>query len=109
MSNPIEAQTASLSALTDIMYASAPSNFEHATCVFEYATEEDGSWSVGSMFSYTLNGQKTSEFLNDESDEASALVAKLHGAMRSHTGGAWKCLSISLKNGGRANATFEYD
>lgn len=109
MSNPIEIQTAILSALTDIMYASAPSNFEDATCSFEYSAEEDGSWSVGSTFSYMLNGKRVSELLNDEPDDAATLVAKLHGAMRSHTGGEWRSISISLKNGARANANFEYD
>ncbi len=91
------------------MYASTPSNFEEANCIFEYFVEDDESWSVGSKFSYIIDSKKVGAYLNDQFDKASTLVAKLHHLMDSHTGGKWKSFSISLKNGGTATVKFQYE
>ncbi len=109
MTNPIESQTDILTAIAEIIYASTPSNFDEAHCFFEYSVEDDHSWSVGSEFSYILNGEKVSTYLNDQFDRASMLVAKLHQLMDDHTGGKWKSFSLSLKNGGAATVKFQYD
>jgi hypothetical protein len=109
MTNPIESQTEVLTAIVEIIYASTPSNFDEANCSFEYFVEDDYSWSVGSEFSYILNGEKVGAYLNDQVDRASILVAKLHQLMDTHTKGKWKSFSISLKNSGPATVKFQYD
>lgn len=109
MSNPIDVQTDILSKISEYLYDSAPSKFEEATCTFEYDCEDDGSWSVGSKFSYTDNGIIVSDYLNDEGDKLTDLVAKLHEVMHSHTGGKWSAFTISVKNGGPANVKFKYE
>lgn len=87
----------------------APPDFEEANCGFDYFTEADGSRSVNTEFSYVQNGLKVGAYLNDNSDKIPRLVAKLHKAMHAHTGGNWKALSLSLKNGGSANVKFQYE
>ena len=109
MSNPIEAQTDIISEIVGYLYDSAPSDFEEAICIFEYFYEDDGSWSVESKFSYLLNGKNVSDYLNDQGDKVTDLVAKLHGVMLSHTGGEWNAFTLSVKNGGPANVAFKYD
>ena len=108
MSNPIESQTDILSEIVGYLYDSAPSDFEEAICIFEYFCEEDGSWSVGSQFSYLANEQNVDGYLNDQYNEVASLVAKLHNIMLSHTGGEWIVFTLSVKNGGPANVKFKY-
>ncbi|MDX1738758.1 MAG: hypothetical protein R3261_11015 [Alphaproteobacteria bacterium] len=109
MSNPIDLQTDILSEISEYLYVSAPSTFEEASCIFEYDCEDDGSWSVGSKFSYKENGIIVSDYLNDEGDKLTDLVAKLHAVMLSHTAGKWSTFTISVKNGGPANVKFKYE
>ena len=109
MSNSIEAQADILSEIVGYLYDSAPSNFEEVTCTFDYFCEDDGSWSVGSQFSYRSNGKNVGGYLNDQHDKVASLVSELHSVMHSHTGGKWNAFTLSVKNGSQANVTFRYD
>jgi len=108
MSNPISAQTDLLSEIVRFIYDSSPPEFEDAICIFEYFREEDGSWSVGSQFSYTAKEKNVGGYLNDPNDKVSNLVAKLHDEMQAHTGGDWRSFNLSIKNGGAATVKFQY-
>lgn len=109
MTNPIEIQTDILSEIVGFIYASLPSDFEEANCIFGYFAETDGSWSVDTAFSYIQNGLKVGAYLNDQSGQVPRLVAKLHNAVQEHTGGRWKDFSLSFKKGGSPNAKFQYE
>ncbi|MBX9817700.1 MAG: hypothetical protein K2X79_06700 [Burkholderiaceae bacterium] len=109
MTNPIDSQTDLITAIAQYVHDSAPSDYEEAICVFEYFKEEDGSWSVGSQFSYSSNGKSVGDYLKDSHDKVPDLVAQLHGIMHSHTGGQWNAFVLSVKNGGAVNAKFKYD
>lgn len=105
MSN--EQQVRILNALVQIMHDSTHGRYEEMHCEFDYEVYE-GGWSVGSKYSIVRDGLNISSILDDPEDKASILVNKLHDLMKSHTGGDWKKIVLSIGFSGKANAKFIY-
>ncbi|QOZ84301.1 hypothetical protein DXT74_15220 [Chromobacterium sp. Rain0013] len=103
----IERQMELLTELARIVHESASEGYSEARCEFDYECSEK-DWTVGSSFSYVLQGVGRAEFLNDPNDRTSQLVHELHELMRQHTGGSWKEFVLSIDANGKAHTNFVY-
>lgn len=103
----IERQADLLNAISQIMYKSAQGAYDEMSCNFEYETYK-GGWSVGSAYTFVRDGASFSELLDDPKDIASGLVHDFHELMKTHTGGDWKNIVLTIDADGKAHTKFTY-
>lgn len=110
MSNPIEEQRQIIDELYWIVKGSCPPNTTSARCRFDYDHGyDDGSYSVGEVFYYTINGQNISAALDHKlTFPITDLVPQLHALMKAHTGGDWKAFTLLINEDGSVTTNFEY-
>lgn len=103
----IQEQVEVLNRIVQIMHDSAGCQYEEMQCEFDHEVY-DGGWSVGSKYSFTLNGSSASELLHDPDDEVPKLVHQLHDLMKAHTGGDWTRCFLMVDASGKATTKFTY-
>jgi hypothetical protein len=107
--NPIEDQRQVIEKLRQLVHQSAPHAYTEAACRFRYFREADGSRAVDEQFWYYIDEQRVSAFLNDDvAVNPMQLVADLHAQMKTHTGGDWHALTLTIQKDGRVTTKFEY-
>lgn len=108
--NPIEEQQELITKLYHLIDQSAEEDYESATCEFEYfVAEDDGSSSIDSCFSYTVNDENISAFLNDTNPSMlNKLIPDLHAKMKAHTGGSWESFTLTIHKDRTLTVKFHY-
>ncbi|WP_231882822.1 hypothetical protein, partial [Oleiphilus sp. HI0132] len=61
--NIMDEQVSLLNELSELMMISSELGYESLSCEFKYHTSEDGSSSIGSKFSYVIDGKRVSKAL----------------------------------------------
>lgn len=110
MNNPIEEQRQIIGQLYWIVKSSCPPDATSARCRFEYDHGyDDGSYSVGEAFYYTISDRNVSAASDHKHTlPITDLVPQLHALTKAHTGGDWAAFTLFINEDGSVTTKFEY-
>ena len=110
MNDLVDKQQNVLNELYQIVIGSCPDHITSVKCRFDYDHGyEDGSYSVGSAFSFIKDSEEKYSLLDENlNDPVTGLVVELHSLMKSHTGGDWHAFTLLINEDGTVTTKFEY-
>ena len=107
--NLIEEQKQIIEKLYWLAKISLDGLYDTAELWLDYRRYDDGSSYIGGRLSYTWEGEKKYAIVRyPDSEILNEIIPRLHALMKSHTGGVWESLTLTIDKDGKVSTKFHY-